>query len=147
MTSAKSSSQIMWSFPSDSSGEAELIDTKPVDRRSFKERYSLQRRKAMAAKYTEKSPDLVPVICEKASHSCLEGTINSKYTIAADITVAKFLMVIRQKLNVRSDESIFLFVDNSLPPATLTIGQLHGKYVDEDGFLYLTYQGESVYGN
>jgi len=43
--------------------------------------------------------------------------------------------------------TIYLFVnDNRIPTPSLLVSELYQQYVDEDGFLYITYTGEDFFG-
>ncbi|KAK0412955.1 hypothetical protein QR680_006506 [Steinernema hermaphroditum] len=125
-----------------SSSDKTLLD----DNRPFKERFSLDERKKMTEKQARKHPDRIPVIVEKGAKSQLADFESKKLLFPTTATVAKMTVHIREKIKLREDESIFLFVGNSIPPQTQTIGELRDQFVDEDGFLYVTYQEESVYG-
>ncbi|KAK0412954.1 hypothetical protein QR680_006505 [Steinernema hermaphroditum] len=117
------------------------------DTRPFKERFTLERRQRMAAKMLQDRHDAVAVVCEKASHSKLARVDKVRYVMARSMTVAQLMAVIREKMQLRDDESLFFFVKNTIPPMTQAVGDLWDKYADEDGFLYFTYQEESVYGH
>ena len=44
-------------------------------------------------------------------------------------------------------KSIYLFVDNTVMPATAQLlSALYEEHKDQDGFLYITYAGESTFG-
>lgn len=43
--------------------------------------------------------------------------------------------------------AIFVFVNNTLPPASSLMSQIYNDHKDEDGFLYVTYSGESTFGS
>lgn len=70
-----------------------------------------------------------------------------KYLVPDDLSVANFMYVIRKRIKIEAEKSIYLFVNNKVMPATAQfISTLYEKYKDEDGFLYITYAGESTFG-
>jgi len=40
----------------------------------------------------------------------------------------------------------FIFVNNTLPASAAVMSQIYKEHKDEDGFLYMTYSGESTFG-
>lgn len=54
--------------------------------------------------------------------------------------------VIRKRIKLPADSAIFVFVNNTLPPAAALMSQIYQQHADADGFLYVTYSGESTFG-
>ena len=50
-------------------------------------------------------------------------------------------------MKVPPEKSVFIFVKETIPQSGVLIEQLYNKYKDEDGFLYVSYSGESTFGN
>lgn len=113
---------------------------------SFQREYSLERRKAEAERVLQKYTDRIPVIVEKAKGSVITDIDNRKFLVPKDLTVGQFIWVIRKRIRLAPEQAIFIFVDNTLPPQTETLSQVYEKHVDPDGFLYVIYSGESVFG-
>ena len=44
-----------------------------------------------------------------------------RYLVPADLTVGQFVYVIRKRIKVSSEEAIFMFVKNTLPPTGETM--------------------------
>lgn len=85
------------------------------------------------------------------------------------MTVGQFVYVIRKRIKVASDKAIFMFVKNTLPPTgafpvpaswrrvsplqhqrfptAALMADIYEDHKDEDGFLYITYSGESTFGH
>lgn len=61
--------------------------------------------------------------------------------------MGKFVFEIRRHMKLRPEKAIFLFVDNVLPPTGAPMSQIYDRHKDEDGFLYVTYSGESTFGD
>jgi GABA(A) receptor-associated protein len=54
--------------------------------------------------------------------------------------------VIRKRIKLEPEKAIFIFVNNTLPPTAALMSQIYKEQADSDGFLYVTYSGESTFG-
>jgi GABA(A) receptor-associated protein len=70
----------------------------------------------------------------------------NKFLVPSDLSIAQFLFTIRKRIKLRPEQSLFLFVKNSIPRSDILLSQLYKEYKDEDGFLYITYSGENTFG-
>lgn len=113
---------------------------------TFQREYSLERRKSESERVLQKYTDRIPVIVEKAKGSMITDIDNRKFLVPKDLTIGQFIWVIRKRIRLAPEQAIFIFVDNTLPPQTETIAHVYEKHVDPDGFLYVIYSGESVFG-
>ena len=57
-------------------------------------------------------------------------------------------MIIRKKLKIEKDQSLFLLVNNGkdIVKANEDLETVYSKYRDTDGFLYVFYTEEKVFG-
>ncbi|KAL6140134.1 hypothetical protein ACLB2K_058435 [Fragaria x ananassa] len=117
-----------------------------VVKKSYKSEVPLEKREAEAARIREQHPDRVPVIVEKAEKSDVPDIEKNKYLVPADITVGQLVFVIRKKIKLDADQAIFIFVKDILPPTAALMSSIYEENKDEDGFLYMTYSGESTFG-
>ncbi|XP_023003664.1 autophagy-related protein 8C-like [Cucurbita maxima] len=113
---------------------------------SFKLGIPLEKRQAEAARIREKYPDRVPVIVEKAGRSKIADIDKNKYLVPADITVGQLVYVVRKRIKLSSEKAIFVFVKDTLPSTGALMSAIYEENKDEDGFLYLSYSGENVFG-
>ncbi|KAG6594664.1 Autophagy-related protein 8C, partial [Cucurbita argyrosperma subsp. sororia] len=113
---------------------------------SFKLGIPLEKRQAEASRIREKYPDRVPVIVEKAGRSKIADIDKNKYLVPADITVGQFVYVVRKRIKLSSEKAIFVFVKDTLPSTGALMSAIYEENKDEDGFLYLSYSGENVFG-
>jgi GABA(A) receptor-associated protein len=113
---------------------------------SFKTTHTLEQRLSESRKIHLKYPDRIPVICEKAETSDLEEIDKKKYLVPGDLTVAQFLFVIRKRVKLRAEKAIFIFVNGTLPTSSDLMSKVYEDHKSEDGFLYITYAGESTFG-
>ena len=54
--------------------------------------------------------------------------------------------MIRKLLNLKSEKSLFLFVEGNALPCSYTIEKVYDIYKDNDYFLYVTYTFENTFG-
>ena len=94
-----------------------------------------------------KYPERVPIIVKKTAGSDLKNIDKSKYLAPVDMTLSQFIVIIRKRIKIESDKAIFVFIENILPPLTSTMAYLYEHMKNEDGFIYIYYNGESTFGN
>lgn len=94
-----------------------------------------------------KYPTKVPVMVQKDIRCTLIADLpKRKFIVPKDLQISDFLYYIRRQLQVPEFESIFIFVNDSLPSLNHTIGMLYEEEKDNDGFLYLYFTTESTFG-
>ena len=93
-----------------------------------------------------KYPYRIPVICQKTPQSTLSVLYNSKYLVPKELTSVQFLYVIRKKLQLTSEKALFIFIEGIMPSSNLTFDELYETYKNTDGFLYISYAEENVFG-
>ena len=115
-----------------------LNDFKKID---FDKRLSESKR--IMAKY----PDRIPLIVFKDPKSQLGQLDKYKYLIPLDLTLGQFIHVIRKKIKLGPEKSIFLFTQqNNIMNVSELMNSVYRKYKDKDGFLYLVYFEENTFG-
>ena len=114
----------------------------------YKKNNTLDSRKSQYRKILENHPDKIPVILERDKHCTINKTIKTKYILSKEVTMAEFINIVREKLGLRPERALF-FLINGKHSITLTeeLGEIYEKYKDKgDGFLYMSYSEEMVYG-
>lgn len=93
-----------------------------------------------------KYPDRVPVIIDTTND---ELRINkNKFVIPDTLSVSELIYVIRKRINIDSSKAIFIFLENyELLSGNCKIRDLYHKNKSNDGFLYLVYEPENVFGS
>ena len=112
----------------------------------FKDKHSFEKRLLEATRIMEKYPNRIPVICE-----CVGGEVpnidRKKYLVPSDLSMAEFLYVIRKRIKLSPEKSIYLFVGDSVMVAGCQLmGSVYAEHKDLDGFLYACYSGENTFG-
>lgn len=117
---------------------------------TFKEDYSFDTRKEQSQKILNKYPNRIPVIIERVadSNAPIAKLDKSKYLLPYDATVAGFMANIRKQVVVNSSDGFYMFCGNKnvLVSGSNTFQHLYANYKDDDGFLYMVYAGENVFG-
>lgn len=111
----------------------------PTELRSF------DKRKARSFNLRRLYPDRVPVIIKPPVKDDQEV---SKYLVPFDTTVARMLNILRERLTLSETEAIYLCNDtgNCMLAGSQCIGEIYNRDKAEDGFLYLKYCHENVFG-
>ena len=117
---------------------------------SYQQKFTETQRKTESGRIIQKYPDRIPIICERAK-MCSDPQIATldkrKYLVPKDLRLADFMYVIRKRMKLSPEKSIFLFLgENNLAPCSALLGVLYEQHKNEDGFLYITYNGESTFG-
>lgn len=112
----------------------------------FKHEHSFDDRLKESVRVTSKYPDRVPVVCEKSSRSSMEDIDKKKYLVPSDLTAGQFVYVIRKRLKLPSEKAIFLFINGVIPATSIPMTVLYDEHKDKDGFLYINYSEENVFG-
>jgi GABA(A) receptor-associated protein len=112
---------------------------------NYKESYSFEQKKAEATRIMNKYPTRVPILVSKGKN-CRWELDREKYLVPDDLTVGQFMWVIRKRLKLPPEEALFMLVGWSIPASNQMLGYIYDTYHDDDGFLYITYDSEGVFG-
>jgi GABA(A) receptor-associated protein len=114
----------------------------------FKKTHTLEARTSESKKIMEKYENRIPIVIFKDDKCPSLGDISkNKFLAPADLTLGQFLCVIRKRIDLETHQSLFIFVDETaLATTSETIGTLYENHKDEDGFLYMIYCSENVFG-
>jgi len=115
---------------------------------SFKTEFSLEDRIKESSRILQKYPDKVPIICEKSREASIEcpDIDKKKYLVPKELTLGQFIYVLRKRLKLGPEKAIFLFIGKSIAPSSHSVYQIYNFYKDTDGFLYISYTLENVFG-
>ncbi len=107
---------------------------------------SLEQRKAEVQRINERYPGRIPIIVNKAKRTDAPELDKHKFLAPNDLTVGQFIYVVRRRLSLAPEKSLFLFVNNTLPTTSTLLSQIYQYHKAEDGFLYMIYAGENTFG-
>lgn len=113
----------------------------------YKKLKTFEQRQREASSIRNKYPDKIPIIVEKDLNCKNINEIDKKkFLVPNDLTMGQFIYVIRKRIKVNSEKSIFLFVNNKLPATSSLLSLVYDENKSDDGFLYVSYSGENTFG-
>lgn len=114
---------------------------------SFYNRYKLAERFKESARVLEKYPERIPIICEK-NPKCtdLKSIEKEKYLVCHGLTCGQLIYIIRKNLEVPAEKAIYVMINGIIPSTSSSIAELYNVHKNEDGFLYIVYTSENVFG-
>ena len=113
---------------------------------TFKGSKSEEERLTESTKIIGKYPDKIPVIVEKYTKSSIKNIDKNKYLVSGDMTMSQFIYIIRKRIQLKSSEALFFFVNNILCNNSQSMIEIYNLYKDKDGFLYIEYSSENTFG-
>ncbi|XP_061462546.1 microtubule-associated proteins 1A/1B light chain 3C-like [Rhineura floridana] len=115
----------------------------------FKHRKPFASRKNEVATIRIKFPGKLPVILERYPKEKMLPALNkTKFLVPQELTVGQFVTIIRNRMSIGSTQAFYFLVDGnrSLVSMSSTMAEVYTTYKDEDGFLYMTYASQEMFG-
>ncbi|XP_053615615.1 microtubule-associated proteins 1A/1B light chain 3C-like [Plodia interpunctella] len=114
----------------------------------FKSKKPFVSRKEEVMAIKSKFPTKIPLIVERYHKERNLPTLDkTKFLVPEDITMSQFLVIIRNRIRIKPNQALYLIINNrSMLSMSLTMAQAYENYGDEDGFLYITYASQEVFG-
>lgn len=70
-----------------------------------------------------------------------------KFLVPQELTMSQFVCIIRNRMKIGQSKALFLLVNNrSMISLSRTIAEIYSEYLHDDGFLYITYTSQEVFG-
>jgi len=66
--------------------------------------------------------------------------------VKLDIPFRRFIYQVRKQLTLSKHTALFFFINNTIPPINSLFSTLYATHKENDGFLYITYTTENVFG-
>jgi GABA(A) receptor-associated protein len=115
-------------------------------------------RQARAVQLSIKYPNRLPLIIKpvkvngkvKGSSSSASSSADGpviKFIVSYTCTVAEVLFRLRKSININEYQAIYLCVGDCVLSGSMSIDSIFDRYKSDDGFLYLEYCQESVFGS
>ena len=120
-----------------------------ISDKKFIDKYTFYERHTESSKIMKRYEDRIPVICEKNRHDTGCPEIDKhKYLVPYNLTVGQFIYVIRKRIQLPASSALFLFVgdDATVLPVSLEMEHIYHRFKNKDGFLYMLYSRENVFG-
>lgn len=121
---------------------------KSMEMTPFKQRKCLATRKDEVCNIRTKFPNKLPVIVERyIREKSLPLLDKTKFLVPFEFTLGQFLCLLRNKIDLEATQALFLLVaEKSMSCMSSSMGEIYSLYSDQDGFLYITYASQEVFG-
>ncbi|XP_066999785.1 microtubule-associated proteins 1A/1B light chain 3C [Anabrus simplex] len=118
-------------------------------KRTFKNNKTYVTRKEEVLAIRSKFPNKVPVIVERFyKEQYLPQLDKTKFLVPQEITMSQFVTIIRKRMQLGSTQAFYLLVKNrSMLSLSKTLAEVYNEFKDDDGFLYVTYASQEVFGS
>lgn len=112
----------------------------------FKQKFTFEERCNQTNNIRLKYPNRIPIFVSRSCHNDCPQIDRNKFLVPNDLTVGQFMFVIRKRIKLSSEKSIYLFINNKVPTTSSLLSHIYENNKNQDGFLYITYSGESTFG-
>ena len=140
----------------------------------YKHEHSLEQRRFESERIRRRYPDRIPVIVQPSlsssssslpspslfrsfsssstTSSCHEVTLtrleNEKFLVPSELSFGQFAYNIRRRLRLRAEHALFFYIGSygKQPILSSAMEMLYNEHKDLDGFLYVCYADEKVFG-
>ena len=114
----------------------------------FKKKVPAAKRRQQVISLLKNNPNKIPIILEKEPQCHAEPLEKTRFLLSKEFTVNQFTKMIRALMKISNDEALFFSAKGKY---TITgekpMSQIYKDYKDkDDGFLYIAYTTEIVYG-
>ena len=113
---------------------------------NFKKENTLEERKKKYNEFKELHPDKIPIIIEKDKSCYFKDIGIIQFALKREETISILQYRVRKMLDIGQDLSFLFYAKNRSIPFEISIGEVYDKYKESDGFLYLAYSSEMLWG-
>ncbi|OUM56283.1 hypothetical protein PIROE2DRAFT_19176 [Piromyces sp. E2] len=114
---------------------------------NFQKEVPLEKRQEESRKILTNYPERIPIIVERFPNcDSVPELSKKKFLCPSQITFGQFTETVRRKLQLDPSQALFFFVPDLISNEVVISDLYEKKKNPEDGFLYITYSGENVFG-
>ena len=93
-----------------------------------------------------KYPDRIPIFVSKDPTSNVPMISKTKFLTPPDISVGQFIYIIRKWIKLRPEETLFVFINQSMPATGLLMKEVYDMHKSEDEVLRFVYSTDNTFG-
>lgn len=114
----------------------------------FKQRRPFATRKQEVENIRKKFPTKIPVVVERYPREVnLPIMDKTKFLVPQELTMMNFAIIIKNRLRVPTSRAFYFVVNNqSMASTSKTVAEVYKEHKDEDGFLYMNYVSQEMFG-
>lgn len=96
----------------------------------------------------KKFPTKIPVVVERYQREAYLPTMSkTKFLVPQELTIMNFAIIIKNRLRLPASRAFYFVIDNqSMASTSRTVAEIYKEHKDEDGFLYMTYASQEMFG-
>lgn len=99
---------------------------------------------AESQRLLNKYPDKIPIIVNGSKNISIN---KHKYLVPNTLSCGQFLYILRKRINLNPTQSLFMFINNTLPTTSAIMNDLYKIHKDSDLFLYIFINEENTFGS
>lgn len=123
--------------------QTQISEIKYIESLSFDDRK--KKFNSLMAKF----PDKIPVILEKSkTDKYLPKMEKTKLLLSYEMTISNILQLLKKNINITQNTAVYIMVSNKniMLSGSQNISSIYNQHKNNDGFLYLEYCTENVFG-
>lgn len=113
---------------------------------SYKKKFTHEQICKQADNILKKYPDRIPIIVQSGKDSTIPKLEKNKFLVPRDITLGQFIYIIRRRVELKPEEAMFVFINDSLVNNSKLMSDIYDEYKDETGFLFCHISNENTFG-
>ncbi|XP_017329717.1 microtubule-associated proteins 1A/1B light chain 3C isoform X2 [Ictalurus punctatus] len=95
-----------------------------------------------------KFPNKLPIIVERCIRERRLPLLDkTKFLVPHELTIGQFLCLLRSKIALETSQALYLLISGkNICSMTASMGEVYSQHRDPDGFLYMTYASQDMFG-
>lgn len=110
----------------------------------FKKKFSLIERRDQADRIKRMYPNRIPIIVNTGVG--VPKLDKQKYLVPRDLKACEFMCVIRKRITISAEESLYMFFNEKIVVSSSMMGKVYEDNKSEDNFLYVHICIENTFG-